>query len=294
MSASLATLIGKWNEVFPKFSTIIFSLPALLIISNITNNKLNKLILAILILFVYEKRMINGDMDAILGLYTISSAILLISFYKLDKVKFEDYFTLFLFLSSLTMIKVEGLCIFFCLLIGHLIVFHDFKKPKNNILLLTFLISLIPIILWRNFIYDQNVTSSSYLLLSNGNRLLDNLLDFKFLLVLIKSIILNKQMFISIIIFLLLLSKYISFNKKKLSIKINTLIFEKRLIFLFIVITFYSIILFLIFVMSEGSPNNVPGIKYFMTVTSADRLFLPIHSLLILCSIYFNKLSKKF
>jgi len=35
LSASLATLIGKWNEVFPKISSIIFALPAMLVISKI-------------------------------------------------------------------------------------------------------------------------------------------------------------------------------------------------------------------------------------------------------------------
>jgi len=45
--------------------------------------------------------------------------------------------------------------------------------------------------------------------------------------------------------------------------------------------------------MSEGSPNNVFEIKYFMTISSADRLFLPVHSLLMICSIYLNKKTYK-
>ena len=35
LSASLATLIGHWNEVFPKFSNVIMALPALFIFTNV-------------------------------------------------------------------------------------------------------------------------------------------------------------------------------------------------------------------------------------------------------------------
>ena len=54
----------------------------------------------------------------------------------------------------------------------------------------------------------------------------------------------------------------------------------------FCIITYFTI-LFSIYIMSEGSPNNVNEI-YFMTKTTTDRYFLPIHSLLILCSIYIS------
>ena len=50
LSASLATLIGHWNEIFPKFSNIIMALPAMLIFSIIIKNNLTKLFLFILIL----------------------------------------------------------------------------------------------------------------------------------------------------------------------------------------------------------------------------------------------------
>ena len=104
LSASLAKLIGNWNEVFPKYSSIIMALPAFIIISDFLKNKIDKLIFLILIFFIYEKRLINGDMDALLGLYTISSLILLINFSKINKFNFNNYLTLFLYLMTLTMI----------------------------------------------------------------------------------------------------------------------------------------------------------------------------------------------
>lgn len=289
LSASFAMLIDNWNEIFPKISGIVFALPAMLVISKIIKNNLDKIIFMTLIFFIYEKRLINGEMDALLGLYTISCVVLILNFLKLKKVFFKDYFKVFLFISSLTMIKIEGIGIFVCLLITYLIVYYDFKNKTHNNLIITFFMSLLPIITWKVFIYDQNIVESSQLMLSGGERLFKNLLDFKFLLILMKHIIFNKQMFISILVFLIFLSKYISLNQDKFNIELDNYLFSKEVIFIITTLIFYYILIFLIFVMSEGSPNNFYDIKYFMTTSSADRLFLPVHSLLMICSIYLNK-----
>ena len=289
LSASFAMLIENWNEIFPKISGIVFALPAMLVISKIIKNNLDKIIFMTLIFFIYEKRLINGEMDALLGLYTISCVVLILNFLKLKKVFFKDYFKVFLFISSLTMIKIEGIGIFVCLLITYLIVYYDFKNKTHNNLIITFFMSLLPIITWKVFIYDQNIVESSQLMLSGGERLFKNLLDFKFLLILMKHIIFNKQMFISILVFLIFLSKYISLNQDKFNIELDNYLFSKEVIFIITTLIFYYILIFLIFVMSEGSPNNFYDIKYFMTTSSADRLFLPVHSLLMICSIYLNK-----
>jgi len=289
LSASLAKLIGTWNEIFPKYSSIIIALPAFIIISDFLKNKIDKLIFFILIFFIYEKTLINGDMDALLGLYTISSLILLINFSKINKFNFTNYLTLFLYLMTLTMIKVEGLAIFFCLVISYLIVFYNHSKKSNNYLILIFVISLIPIITWKIFIYDKDVISSSYLMISDGERFIENLTNFKFILILIKYILLNKQMFISLILLLFALSKYFSINKNTLLLMINKNLFKKEIIFIFFNILSYASILFIVFIMSEGSPNNYSEIQYFMAKSSSDRLFLPVHSLLVICSIYLNR-----
>ena len=289
LSSSLASLIGNWNEVFPKYSSIIMALPAFLIVSKILNNKIDKLIFMILIFFIYEKRLINGDMDALLGLYTISTSILIMSFSKFKNLNFKNITKLFLFMMTLTMIKIEGLGILTCFFLSYLIIYFKKKKKLNNKIILVFALSIIPIVLWKLFIYDKNIVPSSYLMISNGERLLENLINFKFLLVLIKSVLLNKQMFISLIIILILLSKYIHLHKSLSKIIINKKLRNLELNFILLTVLLYSGLLLLIFILSEGSPNNVFEEKYFMAISSSDRLFLPVHSLIILYSIYLNK-----
>ncbi len=289
LSASLASLIGNWNEIFPKYSSVIMILPPIIIVSKILKNKIDKLIFIILIFFIYEKRLINGDMDALLGLYTISSTILIMSFSKLKNLNFENLIKLFLFIMTLTMIKIEGLGILTCIFLSYMIVYFKKNKKLNNKIILVFVLSVIPIILWKLFIYDKGIVPSSNLMISNGERLLENLINFKFLLILIKSVLLNKQMFISLAILLIILSKYIHVDKSLNKIIINKKLRNKELNFIFLTILLYSSLLLLIFILSEGSPNNVFEVKYFMALSSSDRLFLPVHSLIILYSIYLRK-----
>lgn len=288
-SASLAELIGNWNDIFPKISSIIFALPALVVISKIIDTKFEKFIFIVLILFIYEKKIINGEMDALLGLYSISCVVLIINFYKNKKKSKSYYLTLVLHLIALTMIKIEGIAIFFSLLISFFITFYNFKIKSHNYLVTLFLLSLIPLVLWKNYVNSQNILSSSHLMISNGERFLENITDFKFILILIEGIILNKQMFISFLIFIIAVSKYVSISEKNSLITIKSSFFKNEILFIIFAILFYSSILFIIFVMSENSPNNIFEIKYFMTISSSSRLFLPIHSLLIICSIYLNK-----
>ena len=158
---------------------------------------------------------------------------------------------------TLTMIKIEGLGILTCVFLSYMIVYFKKNKKLNNKIILVFVLSVIPIILWKLFIYDKSIVPSSNLMISNGERLLENLINFKFLLILIKSVLLNKQMFISLGILLIILSKYIHVDKSLNKIIINKKLRNKELNFIFLTILLYSSLLLLIFILSEGSPNNV-------------------------------------
>ena len=111
LSATLATIINGWNEIFPKFSTLILALPPLIILSKISKKFLSKLVLLILILFIYEKRIINGEVDAILALYSILLIELLKNFFNIKKENNPSFGHLIIILFNiifLTLIKFEG------------------------------------------------------------------------------------------------------------------------------------------------------------------------------------------
>ena len=84
LSASLASLIGNWNEIFPKYSSVIMILPPIIIVSKILKNKIDKLIFIIYsFFFIYEKDFYKWRYGCFTRLYTISSTILIMSFSKL-------------------------------------------------------------------------------------------------------------------------------------------------------------------------------------------------------------------
>ena len=117
-----------------------------------------------------KKRMINGDMDALLSLYACASLILLIEYSNLKELNIKHITKLFLYLMTLTMIKIEGIGILACLLFSYIFINYKDNFKVNYKIVLTFLVSLIPIILWKFYILDKNVVSSSSLMISGGER----------------------------------------------------------------------------------------------------------------------------
>ena len=113
----------------------------MLIFTIIIKNNLTKLFLFILIFFIYEKRLINGDMDALLSLYTCASLILLIEYSNLKKLNSKHLVKLFLYLVTLTMIKIEGIGILMCLLFSYVLINYKNNFKLNYKIILIFLFS---------------------------------------------------------------------------------------------------------------------------------------------------------
>jgi hypothetical protein len=292
LSATLATIINGWNEIFPKFSTLILALPPLIILSKISKKFLSKLVLLILILFIYEKRIINGEVDAILALYSILLIELLKNFFNIKKENNPSFGHLIIILFNiifLTLIKFEGSVIALTILASFFFTYRD-KISNLKVLIPIVIIAFIPILLWLLYSNTKIDTSSAGQMLSGGERFLSNLLDFKFILHLVGKILINKQMMIVLIVFVFIFAKYISVNMYK--INCDKLILRKEFLFCYLSIINYSVILSIIMIMSEGSTHNVQQ-EYFMANTASDRYFAPVHSMILLCSIYLIENSKK-
>ncbi len=285
LSATLATMVDGWNEIFPKFSTLILALPPLIILAKISKKFLSKLVLLILILFIYEKRIINGEVDAILALYSILLIELLKNFFNIQKKNSLSfgYLTVILFnIIFLTLIKFEGSIITLSILASFFFIFRD-RISNLKFLIPIVIIAFIPILLWLLYSNTKIDTSSASQMLNGGERFLSNLLDFKFILHLIGKILINKQMMIALIVFIFIFAKSISINIYK--INLDKIILRKEFLFCYLSIIIYSIILSIIMIMSEGSAHNVQQ-EYFMANTASDRYFAPVHSMILLCSIY--------
>lgn len=154
MSATLASIIGHWNEVFPKTANILFMAPPLLVVG-LAFNRLRYAFLFTAGLFsITGSHLINGYMDGILSLYVVATLILLAILFlgwkaNLNISKWALIAAASAHLCVLIGIKNEGsmaaLIILFCLLLSLTI---DRIHINITKLLLIFLPSLTLSAIW--------------------------------------------------------------------------------------------------------------------------------------------------
>jgi ABC-type proline/glycine betaine transport system permease subunit len=89
LSASLAHLVNNWNEVLPKFSNLILTIPAILFLNFFFKNKLSKIFFFLSVLIIFDKRIVNGEMDAILALYLVSTFLSFFQFFLNKNLTFK-------------------------------------------------------------------------------------------------------------------------------------------------------------------------------------------------------------
>ena len=290
LSATIAKLSGVWNEILPKISHFILSVPPIILLTKNFNKKISLFIFIILILFVYEKRIINGEVDVLLSLYSISLISLLSKLVNDKNHLLADYTLILFHVIFLTLLKMEGLALAFCIFVSFYIINLKSNKNLSLKLFFIFILGYIPIFLWVLYAKYAGAAgggidvSSAQKMMSGGQRFFENLFNFKFILYLISKIIINKQMLISLIIFTFVLSKYIHFNDNKKELTIQNNLLKNNMLFCYLSIISYTFVMMTIMIMVEGTPNDIQ-IQFWQATTASNRYFLPVHSMLILCAI---------
>lgn len=163
MSATLAKIVGHWNEVFPKVTNVLFILPPLIVIA-VSFTPLRYTLFFIATLFFMVGRLLtNGFMDGILSLYIVSSLLLLaiLFFGWKENLKISKGVLLAAAIGHLTVlvgIKNEGtmaaLIMLFCLLASLAINRKRLEIPK---ILLTFLPAFMISGIWLLLCYQYGV-----------------------------------------------------------------------------------------------------------------------------------------
>ena len=149
-SAMLAKIVGHWNEVFPKTSSLFFLLPPLLVAINLLRNTTLFLLLLIGLGAICGAHLFDGYMDAILALYV---GIAFIGLFQLGKPSSENgqsdisAFSLAAFpIIILPLIKNEGLFSVLILLIAACLLSRDLRKKA---ILLGFLAVMLYMLSWK-------------------------------------------------------------------------------------------------------------------------------------------------
>ena len=148
-AATLVNIIGHWNEIFPKAAFTLMFIPPLILINKFIHNNYF-LLTIILIFFIIGKYLTNGELDGLVSIYFVSSAIM---FYNLKYINNESYIycLILIFLNIiLTLLKVEGSILLISLIVSSIIIYINNKKILRNIIFVS-LTSFIPVLIWNIF-----------------------------------------------------------------------------------------------------------------------------------------------
>ena len=161
LASSLATLVGYWNEVFPKLSFLLMFLPPLILI-NIFFKNTQYLIFLSIVFFTIGRHLFNGWADGLVAVYfclsTFLMYLLIVSENNFLKKKIIFYLIAFCFFTTLTLIKNEGIVLLLILFVVTFLIKLYKGNLKNDIIKLIYLsFSFIPIILWKLFCYSKGI-----------------------------------------------------------------------------------------------------------------------------------------
>ena len=273
-ASSLATLVGYWNEVFPKLSFTLMFFPPLIIFFTFMDEKKYIIFLSI-VLFLIGNFIYTGWADGLLAVYFVTSAFLMYFLTIVNNVQFErnfsSYFLAIFFFIILTLIKNEGTVLLLLVFIATIIVNILNRKIKKNLLnILILLISFLPIISWKIFCYYNNLGHEFI-----HNEILQNFIlrsaDFNNFIQIFYFLIFNEKFFISLIFFL---ASFLFFKNKDL------------LYFILIVLFLYLLILFYIYL---STPNDF----YFQLNSTATRIIKPLSLFIGVFGLYNLKINPK-
>lgn len=226
LSASLAKLINGWNEIFPKFANVIMMTSPLLFLDFLLIKKIKKLLFCFVIFFIFEKRIIVGEMDSLLGLYFTLLLILLANFY-LEKKFSNRLLLIYIFINLIifSLIKTEGLFLIFIIFLSYVLssILNKKRDQIKNIstMAFVFLFSLIPIMHWKYLVYINNINFFTTELFS-FDILIERFWQFDLYFKIFELYFFNKHVIISLLFLSFLLFTLVRFDEKKNHLLIHT------------------------------------------------------------------------
>jgi len=149
-SATAARVVGHWNEIFPKAAATLLLLPPLLLIARSLRTWWAAGLLAVAVLEVGGRYLVDGYMDAFLAVYAV--AALAVAIQPRRDAAEGAWFNLAAYaaLSAvLTLIKNEGAVL--AILVGVVavgtVLLRDRRMPWG--LLAAFVVSMLPLLAWK-------------------------------------------------------------------------------------------------------------------------------------------------
>ena len=266
-AAGLSTLIGYWNEIYPKAGLTLMFIPPLIIISRFFDNNFFLISISI-ILFIIGKFLVNGELDGLVALYFVSSVIIIYNLKNLNNDIFYQCLILIFFLIILSLLKAEGIVLLLCSFIGSMFTFYKKKYLCKN-LIISFFVSIIPVLIWNYFCIYNNIGNTNNNNIFNINDFTNRILYLKNYILIFEYLLLNEKFLFSLIVFL-----------------VSTIYIKNKDILIYVSSISLIYILFL-FIVYLSTPLDLEW-----HLNSANRIIKPIALFLSIFSLY-NILNKQ-
>jgi hypothetical protein len=268
-TAGLSTLIGYWNEIYPKAGLTLMFIPPLTIISRFFDNNFFLISISI-ILFIIGKFLVNGELDGLVALYFVSSVIIIYNLKNLNNDIFYQCLILIFFLIILSLLKAEGAVLLICSFIGSMLTFYKKKYLCKN-LIISFFVSIIPVLIWNYFCIYNNIGNTNSNNIFNINDFTNRILYLKNYILIFEYLLLNEKFLFGLILFL-----------------VSTIYIKNKDILIYVSSISLIYILFL-FIVYLSTPLDLEW-----HLNSANRIIKPIALFLSIFSLYsiFNKQHK--
>ena len=277
-ASQIANLLGKWNEILPKLSPFLISLPILIFLSSIAKNKKQELIICFLYLFILDKKMIMGECDAILSIYLVLIFTLI---FKSD-LKFNSninkslYKQILIFSTLVIFSNLKTISPLIVVIILIVYIFSHYKNLDNRIFFL-FFIGMLPIVYYKYILsfYEIEKHLLEFLLTQNNIKLI--LTDFSSHMKILNKILFNKEMLITSILVSVYFSKQF-FKSKSNKISLSKNFLEAAYIFVLFVGLIYFITAIFIGHQFYNQlllqiPRYIAPACFLMTFETANQLF---------------------
>ena len=202
LAASLATLVGGWNNIFPKLAFLLMFFPPLILSIKIFNVRYHLLFL-ILTLFILNLYLFSGLVDGLVAIYFSFSSYLVYDIFVNKQNSFYYLLIAFCFFVILSLLKNEGI-IMVAILLTITIIINISKKNffQNCKKIIFLLLSIIPFLIWKITCINYNVKNDviNYDVL---NFLINKIFDYNSFKLIFKFLILDTKFILSIIFILI-------------------------------------------------------------------------------------------
>ena len=276
LSATLAQIIGHWNEIYPKSTNILVLLPALFVQCSFLKNNKSILLWLMFILLFTGRALVSGLVDGLVAMYFVTNCLIIYNLFfeensiygrNLQEINKNKNILFFLGIFCgiiLSLLKNEGLVMVILLLLSAFLFKIYLKKKIKKREIIFGILVFIPIFIWKllatyNGVYPPYLGTGNVeplIGLNSFDRIILRLSEINNYKLVFKYLLLNEKFIIAFLIFLF--SIYKSFEKNKL---IYSFVIANALIYYIVLyIVYFSTPYDLYWHLSSSSTRVMPSI----------------------------------